>query len=147
MQQELSAGAIIFRNTEEGRKYLLLKNQKGHWDFAKGHVESGEVSTDAAVREILEETGIKREDFEFVPGFKDKLAYSFSSHAMQGEKVMKTVVYFLASTVCESIQISDEHFGYGWFVYREALDHIKFRNARALLVSAEKFLKQKDLPV
>ncbi len=42
MKREISAGAVIVRNTRSGRKYLLLKNQKGHWDFPKGHIEKGE---------------------------------------------------------------------------------------------------------
>ena len=38
---------------------LLMINLRGRWDLPKGHVESGESSREAALREVEEETGIR----------------------------------------------------------------------------------------
>ncbi len=40
---------------------LLMINLRGRWDLPKGHVESGESSRVAALREVEEETGIRAE--------------------------------------------------------------------------------------
>ena len=55
------AGAILFR-TEHGLNQVLLiraKKDQGKWIFPKGHVEPGESETDAALRELLEESGMQ----------------------------------------------------------------------------------------
>ena len=40
---------------------LLMIHLRGRWDLPKGHVESGESSREAALREVEEETGIRAE--------------------------------------------------------------------------------------
>ena len=51
---EITAGGIVFN----GDKVLVLKNLKGVWVFPKGHVELGESHEQAALREVLEESGL-----------------------------------------------------------------------------------------
>ena len=60
MPVERSAGAIVFRETSEGREYLLIKHRPpySHWDFPKGHIEAGESEKDTAKREVKEEAGL-----------------------------------------------------------------------------------------
>ncbi len=50
------AGAIV-RNTK-GEILLVYRQGTEDWSFPKGHIESGETATQAAVREIREETGL-----------------------------------------------------------------------------------------
>jgi len=56
---EAIAGCIIRKDN----KILMIKEAKkscyGQWNFPAGHVEKFEKITDAAVREVLEETGCK----------------------------------------------------------------------------------------
>jgi 8-oxo-dGTP pyrophosphatase MutT (NUDIX family) len=57
IKKELSAGGVII---EDGRALLIMMcNLKGEhvWTFPKGHLEPGETPEDAALREVLEETG------------------------------------------------------------------------------------------
>ena len=81
---ERSAGAVVFRKTKSGRVYLLIqhpgkpngrvhKPTQGHWDFPKGHIESGEKTEDTVRREVQEETGIIAIDI--LAGFKETIRY------------------------------------------------------------------------
>jgi deoxyribose-phosphate aldolase len=56
---ERAAGGLVLRKAWPGFQVLLIHDRYGHVSFPKGHLESGETWEDAAVREILEETGIK----------------------------------------------------------------------------------------
>ena len=55
------AGGVVFRSSADGRRYLLVraKNPPTAWVFPKGHVEEGERAEDAAIREVLEEAGVR----------------------------------------------------------------------------------------
>jgi len=142
MKQEISSGAIIYHEDDRKRTYLLLKNKKGHWDFTKGHVEAGETLLEAARREVIEEAGFVKKDLEFVDGFHKEITYTFSSRAMAGDDVSKVVTYFLLGVKRQEVTLSEEHAEYGWFLYRDALGMLKFKNARGLLVAAEQFLNK-----
>ena len=54
MKKEKSCGCIVFNDG----KVLLVRHNKGHWDFPKGHVEPGETEEQTAKREVKEETNI-----------------------------------------------------------------------------------------
>lgn len=56
---EIVSGCVIKRNN----KILMVKEAKkicyGKWNFPAGHVDEKELITDAAIREVYEETGCK----------------------------------------------------------------------------------------
>ena len=63
---EHSSGAVLFRIRGRHPETLLVQSARGEWGFPKGHLEEGETTVEAAVREIREETGLSagiREDF------------------------------------------------------------------------------------
>jgi len=134
--QEKSAGAVVFRDSEGGRRYLLLQNS-GRWDFPKGRVEPGESELQTVRREVSEETGIT--DLRIVPGFRKVIEYFYRR---DGKNVHKQVVYLLAATDHEAVKISFEHQGYGWFPYQEALQRASYNNSKVTLGEAEKFVKE-----
>lgn len=49
-----AAGGVV--TEPQGKKLLIFRNQ--HWDLAKGGVEEGESLCQAAMREVMEETGM-----------------------------------------------------------------------------------------
>ena len=58
---ETSAGGVICRREPAGElRLLLIQDSYGNWGFPKGHIEAGESSRDAALRECREETGLNR---------------------------------------------------------------------------------------
>jgi len=53
---------IVFRETDRGVEYLLLKTtpeREDFWQPVTGGLEEGETEVDALKREVSEETGIK----------------------------------------------------------------------------------------
>ncbi len=58
MKHTVVVGCLV-RNHEE--KVLLIRHHKRGWELPQGRVEEGESLTDAAHREVLEETGIEME--------------------------------------------------------------------------------------
>ena len=85
---EFSCGGVIL----DGRKVLLVqvKNMKGKkiWTCPKGHIEAGETPRQAALREVLEETGYKATIIR--PMIRVKYAFKF-----QGNYIKKMVQWYL----------------------------------------------------
>ncbi len=138
MPKEKSAGAIIYRMENAVPLYLLLHYHSGHWEFAKGHIEEGESEEQAVLREIAEETGIT--DVQIIDGFKEYIKYSFrNNYALKKEDklkapwIFKLVVFYLVKTKTENIKISDEHIGFAWLPFDQALKKLTFKNAKNLI--------------
>lgn len=137
MQQEHSAGAIIYRTESGVRLYLLLHYTSSHWDFVKGHIEKDESVEQTVRRETEEEAGIK--DLRFVSGFEEKVHYFFRRGK---QTVSKDVVFLLAETKTSQIVISHEHIGFAWLPYKEALEQTTFETAKSVLRKVEAFLSK-----
>ena len=136
MIEKKSAGAVIFNETLGDRYYLLLLYDAGHWDFPKGGIEEGESEIDAVIREVREETGIT--DLKLIEGFQQTISYQFRSS--EGE-INKTVVFYLGRTSTFKVTLSHEHKAYAWLKYEDALEHLTYDTARAVLKLAHKFLE------
>jgi 8-oxo-dGTP pyrophosphatase MutT (NUDIX family) len=134
---ERSAGVLLFRETDEGRVFLLL-DYGSHWDFPKGHVEAGEDDVTAARRELQEETGITQADI--LDGFAKEISYIFRSR--KGGLIKKTVVFYLARTGEASVTLSHEHVGFAWLPADAALKRLSYATARSLMQSAVEHLNQ-----
>jgi len=128
MIEERSCGAVLYRNSPSGKLYLLLNYPSGHWDFVKGNIEKGETFKETALREIKEETGIS--DVNFIDGFENKVQYHYQR---DGKTVHKEVVFFLAETSTEHVEISHEHLGFTWLKFNEALIKLTYKTAQNLL--------------
>ncbi|SHO45024.1 NUDIX hydrolase [Nitrosotalea sinensis] len=134
MLEERSAGAIIYRQSPQGKMYLLLNYPSGHWDFVKGNIEKGEALRETVLREAREETGIT--DITFVDGFEDKVEYHYQR---DGQVIHKEVAFFLATTNTDKITLSFEHQDYTWLGFDEALAKLTYKTAQNV------FKKVKDL--
>jgi bis(5'-nucleosidyl)-tetraphosphatase len=136
------AGFVIFRRTEEGIKFLLLYKGGTYWNFPKGHFESGETGLETALRETYEETGLKKSDLKIIPEFRAYEKFSFPSG---NQMIYKNLILYLAETNKEEIKIAPrEHFGFGWFLYRDAVKTIgkKYSGVKKVLKQAENFIKK-----
>ena len=138
MIDERSSGAVIFSNNKELNKseFLLLHYASGHWDFPKGNIEDGEDEVQAAYREIFEETGIQ--NVRFLKGFRKKIQY----HYIRGNKsIRKEVIFYIARTNTKEIILSNEHVGYAWKDYNQALNQLTYKSAKNLLTEVKMYLE------
>lgn len=55
----LAAGGVVLESLEDHRVWVIQVQGKGTWEFPKGRVEAGERIPHAAVREVVEESGIQ----------------------------------------------------------------------------------------
>ncbi len=138
MSFEHSAGAVIFYREKETILFLLLqyfRDDKLWWDFPKGLIEKGETKERAMEREIREETGLT--DIKAIPGFNTWIKFFFKK---DGKGVFKIVDYFLVESKTKDVKISWEHKDFVWLDYDQAVEYLKFKNARQVLEKASKFI-------
>ena len=145
MPREISAGIIIYKREKDrdGKietKYLLLYHGRGYWNFPKGKLEKGELSYQAALREVREETGIPSTVLRLEKNFKvtDKYLYQW-----EGQKIFKIVIFFLAQATKPEVKLSYEHEGHGWFLHNDAQKLLKHRNSKVILKRAHDYLHRK----
>lgn len=133
MKQEKSCGAVIFRDNNTRRDYLILTSTQGHTTLCKGHVEGEETEHETAAREIREETGLA---VDFVDGFREVITYS------PKPGVTKDVVFFLArlsagEPVCQPEEVAAIRF----LPLGEALAALTHDSDRDTLRKAHAFLE------
>ncbi|MBU6141848.1 NUDIX domain-containing protein [Patescibacteria group bacterium] len=147
-EREISAGIIIYKREKDrdGKietKYLLLYHGRGYWNFAKGKLEQGEQSYQAAFREVQEETGIPPRSLHLERNFKMTDQYVYQR---QGTKYFKIVIFFLAQAEKPEVKLSPEHEGYAWLLHKDAQKLLKHHNSRSILRKAHEYLRRKSLP-
>lgn len=120
------AGGVVFRKSASVLEYLLVRARKPPeaWVFPKGHIEKGETSATAAMREVLEEAGVHvriiarvghlRFDGEYAEMFL--MAYQSAGNRM-GEREC------------------------AWLSFDAALASLGFEESRTLLKSADQIVR------
>ncbi|WP_243030821.1 NUDIX hydrolase [Thermus altitudinis] len=122
---ELGAGGVVFNEKGE---VLLLRDRMGFWVFPKGHLEPGESLEEAAVREVLEETGIRAE----------VLAPLFPTRYVNPKGVEREIHWFLMRGEGEP-RLEKGMSGLGWFSPEEARSLLSFpEDLRLLEVALER---------
>ena len=122
------AGGVVRRKVDSLSRYLVIsaKNKQDQWVLPKGHIKSGESSEQAALREVLEETGVKA-------AIRDPIA----TVEFQSPKEKVHVQFFLMEavnvmdTVNESLSLEGRKLK--WCNYNEALQLLSFKEARRVL--------------
>ncbi len=79
-----AAGGVV--EDESGR--VLMIHRRGRWDLPKGKRDDGEPMDACAVREVAEETGLKRLKL------KHKICDTYHIYAQHGQKVVKTTAWY-----------------------------------------------------
>ena len=86
MLREVSSGGVVIF----GNAILMLRKYNGDWVLPKGRVESGERLHTAALREVLEESGVKAEIIQYI----GRASYHYNN-IKEDELVLKTVHWYL----------------------------------------------------
>ena len=141
MIESLSAGGIVFKQTKSGAKWLICQNSAFKcWIFPKGQVGDKNIDEsliDAAVREVMEEGGVKA---RVVGVITPPIEYFFTS---DGTRIHKTVHYFLMEYESGDPKLHDKEISEAKFVdFEVAMKTLTFDNDKMVFGSALKQLNQ-----
>lgn len=127
VKEQRSAGILTHYDTKQQREWLLLHYPQGHWGFPKGHLESGESDREAAIRELIEETGLS--DPSLDERFRQSLSYTFKP---EDEPIDKTVVFFGGRVHSQQVELSHEHQDYQWLDDKDCRKQITYTEEQKL---------------
>lgn len=132
-----AAGFVIVHGSGTDRRYLLLRNARhGTWGFPKGHQDGAESDIGTAVRELVEETGIRR--FRPLPGFRRAIDYRLPD----GDA--KTTIYYVARVEDRACTRSDEHDAAEWVTAAGAVERLQFDTLHQLIRAVDHWLASPD---
>ena len=109
----------VYRRTDDGIVFLLMKRNLNKiyehlWQGVAGKIEEGETSSEAAIRELKEETGLSPVNM-FVADHVSKF------YEVHGDRI-NLVPVFGIEVDSEIINLSEEHISYKWVDINEALN-------------------------
>jgi 8-oxo-dGTP diphosphatase len=88
-----SAGGVVLHTSGE---VLVIRQRDGTWSLPKGGIQKGEDPLDAAVREIVEESGIT--ELTHVKILKSYSRYAMTNTGAENEEKFKRITMYLFTT-------------------------------------------------
>ncbi len=133
---QTSSGGVVVRRSPEGVEVALiqkaLKDGRRIWGLPKGWVEPGESLKAAALREVMEETGLKGD----IVSKLGEISYEFYSREDRAH-ITKTVHFFMMNYVRGNMADHDEEvFDAAWFSPEKAVSAVHFESEREILRKA-----------
>ena len=137
---EHSSGGVVARRVDGTVLLLLIRDPYGKWGLPKGHVENGESSREAALREVHEETGLTHLD----PG--PSLGTIDWYFRLKGDLVHKFCDYYLMASPegDTSPEVSEGITECQWLPVKDAITQVAYDNAREVVVRAAEVLDSGD---
>jgi dATP pyrophosphohydrolase len=141
-KQPRSIQVVVFANSPLGDRYLLLRRVASHgafWQSVTGSLEGDETHRQAAVREVLEETGVISQEEELI---ELGLVNNFQIAPQWLKKYAPGITH--NEEVCFALEITEqpvrpvridtnEHDAYAWEGYDRAMEMLYWEsNKRAL---------------
>jgi diadenosine hexaphosphate hydrolase (ATP-forming) len=128
------AGGVVFGR--DGR-VLVLGHVDGAWVFPKGHIEEGETSEAAALREVEEEAGV---DAELVSG-----APSWTTRYRNSRGVPRLITWYACTTDATAVVLTERVFPRGgFFEPARALDLLTHPSDKDLLKSVLEVVRAEE---
>lgn len=135
-----SGGAVI--DVRDGRAYvaLIATRNRTRWGLPKGAVAEGETSEQAALREVLEETGLTAEIVKPL----DTIEYFFrAGDTLIRKKVDFYLMRYISGTLTPQLSEVDD---VQWIELASALQHASFDSEKKLLAMAMQDLGVEPVP-
>ena len=140
-KKPVSSLVLIYR---DDFKVLLMEraDKKGFWQSVTGSLEENETPRDAAIREVLEETGIDSTQYH-LEDWELSHVYEIYAHwrYRYAPNITHNREHIFALKVPASIPVqlsADEHVQYLWVDWRDALDKVfSWTNVEAIKKLAE----------
>ena len=120
------AGGVVFNANADVLLIQYPDSRGGGWAFAKGHIEPGETPEVAALREVLEETGVRAE-----------IAGSLESTRYVNPKGVAREIFWFAMRTSETSATPEPGFQAGFFAQPAALGLLTHAGDRRLLEQAK----------
>ena len=129
MSRSTHAGAVVFKLTDQGPRYLLVEasGRRDRWVFPKGHVENGETAADTAQREVGEEAGVRARTVRRLRRVEQK---------QEGDWI--SIAYFLMAYAGRATPLDKRRIR--WLSFDEAIDALDLEKSRRVLRSADRMI-------
>lgn len=111
------AGGVVIRENNNGEKEMYVIHRPHHddWSLPKGHVDPGEGMEEAALREVLEETGFRCEIIRELPVYE----YMAPTHP--------SAVWMYEMHMLEDTGVVDNESDEGhWLTIEEAVEKVSY---------------------
>ena len=133
MKYEKSCGVVAYIIINNEIHYLLERQTNGFLSFPKGHVEGNETEEETALRECLEEIGLKAHIKE---GFREVINYYIPEIDVNKDVVLfigeiDNLDYHRQEKEIDDIKV---------YTYQEAYSLLEFDNWKNVLKKANDFL-------
>lgn len=143
-----SVQVVVFAETPKNRQYLLLRRVTSHggfWQSVTGSLEEGETHTQAAAREVNEETGIVcQEDelidlritntFEILPQWRIRYAPDVTHNEER--------CFALRVEKCEVTIDTKEHQEYVWVDYETAIGMLYWNSNKRAFAAVKEIVRR-----
>ena len=133
--------AYVYRQTQEGIKFLLLKRAKTKiyehlWQGVAGKIEKGETAVETAIRELMEETGFKP--------FRMFIADHISKFYEAKWDRINLVPVFGIEVKKSEVSISKEHCDFKWVDFELASKTLVWQGQKEGILSVHNMLISDD---
>src|SRR5947208_11644034 len=153
MIREFSAGAVVLRNMQEQWWVAVIEpgrhgepeDRKDVVALPKGNVDAGERPEQTAIREVLEETGIKAKPVTRLASIR----YIYSRKWSDGEKIFKGVTFFLMKYQSGRIGHITEEMRHEvrrayWMPLDQALQKLSYKGERQIAQKALEYVRSEE---
>lgn len=131
MRRSTHGGAVVFKTTRAGLRYLLVEasGSRDRWVFPKGRVEKGETAAETAQREVAEEAGVRARPIRRLRRVEQK---------QQGKAI--SIAYFLMVYSGRAKPLDKRRIR--WIGFDEAVEALDLERSRRVLRSAGRMISR-----
>lgn len=137
---ERSAGGVVVRDIGGTAHVLVIRDPYQNWGLPKGHLENGESTGEAALREVAEETGLA--DLSL----GEELATIEWYFRADGRLIHKFCAFYLMISVLgEPVpQMAEGITECAWVPLSDVEERITYDNAREVVMAARRLVEESE---